>query len=379
MSKAKNKILSVHTPAPIIADISALGKNIAVLRTSDRGAFKRCRRRWGWQSALRQNLTTRDNPSYYWIGSGGHFALEDFYGYNRYQHPVEALHAYVAACKEQQRRHKYGLPDDWQDQATLCEGILENYLMWCTTRDPYETVWINNVPQVEVTCHIPLDVAPPPGFDRLVYQFTLDRLVKVEGEYWILDWKFYKSFSQGGLEFDQQMSAYIWAAQAVFPFEIAGGILHEFKKDLPSAPRILANGKISTAEHQSTTYGLYRDALIRLYGDVGRAPQTNVNCLNELAARETPDRDDFIRRSRTRRTPEQIRAEGTKILMEVEDMCNPNLPLYPNPTRDCSWDCNLQDICLMMDRDDDWEHQLQEATVQRTEENTEWRQYLKAP
>jgi len=352
---------------------------IAVLRTSDRGSFKRCRRRWGWQSALKQNLTTKNNPSYYWIGTGGHFALEDYYGYNRFLHPVEALHAYVDACKAQQRKQKFGLPDDWQEQATLCEGILENYLMWIQSRDEYETVWIDGKPQVEITCHIPLDIPPPPGFDSVAYQFTLDRLVKCEGEYWILDWKFYKSFGQGGLEFDQQMSAYIWAAEAVFPFDIAGGILHEFRKELPNEPRILSTGKISTAEHQGTTHGLYRDALVRLYGDVERAPSANIKCLNNLAASESEDRDDFIRRSRTRRTKAQMQAEGTKIMMEVVDMCNPDLPLYPNPTRDCSWDCSLQDICLMMDRDDDWEFQLKETTVSREEENYGWRHYLKYP
>ncbi|MEK0326885.1 MAG: hypothetical protein QQN63_14400, partial [Nitrosopumilus sp.] len=192
-----------------------------------------------------------------------------------------------------------------------------------------------------------------------------------------LDWKFYKQFSSADLDFDQQMSAYIWAAAAIFEVPIAGGILHEFRKKLPQPPRILANGKISTAKAQGTTHGLYREALDKLYGDVVNAPSVNVNCLNELAAMESEDRDDFIKRTRTTRTELQQQAEGTKILMECEDMCNPDLPLYPNPTRDCSWDCSLKDICLMIDRDDDWSEQLADTTIQRTEESGEWRQHLK--
>ncbi len=303
--------------------------------------------------------------------------MEDYYGYNIYQHPVEAFRAYVGACKRLYQRERHGLPDDWEEQSTLAEGILEYYLLWATNRDEYKTVWIDGKPQVEITCHIPLPVTPPPGFDKVVYQFTLDRLVEIEGEYWILDWKFYKSFGTGDLEYDQQLSAYIWAAAAVFELPIAGGILHEFKKTIPKQPLILASGKISTNKKQGTTHGLYRDALINLYGDVSKAPHGNVGCLNDLAAQESEDRDNFIKRSRTSRTELQQQAEGTKILMECEDMCNPDLPLYTNATRDCSWDCNLKEVCLMIDRDDDWSEQLEDSTIQRTEVSDSWRKYLK--
>jgi len=352
-------------------------QRIAIVRTSDRSLFKRCRRKWGWHSGLRQNLAVSDNPSYFWLGTGGHFAMEDYHGYNHYQSPVEAFRAYVEACRSFHSKHRHGLPDDWEEQSTLCEGVLEHYLIWAQNRDTLQTVWLNGEPQVEITCHIDLPIEPPPGFDKIVYQFTLDRLVEIDDEYWILDWKFYKTFSQGSLDMDQQMSAYVWAANAVFEKPIAGAILFEFRKTLPNAPRILSTGKLSVAEKQGTTHGMYRDAIIKLYGDTDKAPSSVIHCLNDLAARESEDRDDFIRRSRTRRTLIQQQSEGTKILMEIEDMCNPDLPLYPNPTRDCSWDCSLMDICLMIDRDDDWSELLSELTVERVEENKGWRQHLK--
>lgn len=357
-------------------------RRIAIVRTSDRHAFKRCRRKWGWTSGLRGNLAIKDTPSYFWIGTGGHFAMEDYHGYNHYQHPVEAFRAYVAACKEYKRVHMHGLPDDWEEQTTLGEGILEYYLIWAKERDTYDTVWINDEPQVEVKCQIDLtpyldpQVVSLSEYDKIVYQLTLDRLVEVEGEYWILDWKFYKAFGAGGLEFDQQMGAYIWGASAVFEKPIAGAILHEFRKKLANPPRVLNSGLISTAENQGTTHRLYREALIHVYGDVNNATAKHVDRLNDLAARETADRDDFIRRSRTRRNEAQQQAEGTRILMEIEDMINPNLPLYTNSTRDCMWDCDLRDICLMMDRDDDWEYTLKDITTQRVQETDGWRQYL---
>ncbi len=352
---------------------------IAVIRTSDRSSFQRCRRKWAWQSSLRHNLTTKENPSYFWIGAGGHFAMEDYHGYNRFQHPVEAFNAYVKACKQAKIKHGHGLPDDWEEQTTMAQGILEYYLQWGQNRDLYKTAWFEGVPQVEITFHIPMPFTPPPGFDEIVYQFTLDRLVVIEGEYWILDWKFHIQFTQADFDLDRQLSAYIWAASSCFDVPIAGGILHEFKKKLPNEPRILAGGKLSTAEKQGTTHGMYRNALIEIYGAVVKAPRANVLCLNKLAAQESEDRDDFIKRTRTRRTEQQQRAEGTKVLMEMEDMCNPNLPLYPNPTRDCSWDCSYRDVCIMVDRDDDWEHHLNDITIKRVTEAGEWRNYLQYP
>lgn len=303
--------------------------------------------------------------------------MEDYYGHNNYGHPVEAAKAFVEASKMANRVLGYGLPDDWKEQATLLYGILENYIIWAQHREEYDTVWIDGEPQVEITAHLPLPIDPPPGFDQVVYQFTLDRLVEIDEEYWIKDWKFYKTFATADIDYDDQISSYIWAAGAVFERPIAGGILHEFRKALPNPPRILQNGKISTAENQGTTHGLYRSALIELYGDVGKAPNGNVKRLNELALRESADRDDFIKRTRTRRTLIQQQSTGTKILMEARDMCDPDLPLYPNPTRDCSWDCGLKEICLMMDRDDDWEFTLNDLTVQRVQEAGEWRNYLK--
>jgi len=113
-----------------------------------------------------------------------------------------------------------------------------------------------------------------------------------------------------------------------------------------------------------------------MYGNVNKAPPANITLLDEMAAQEGHDRDDFIRRDRTRRTQNQQESEGTKILMEVMDMINPDIAMYPNPTRDCSWDCQLQDVCLMMDRDDYWQDVLEELTAQRTADSDDWRDYL---
>lgn len=361
----------------------------AVVRTSDRQLFKRCRRKWGWGSPLRQNRGMKDQPSYFWVGSGGHFALEDYHGYNYYGHPVEAFHAYVDAWKQLERHSSFKLPDDYQEQTELAEGMLEHYLMWLKNRDPLQTLWIDGVPQVEVKAQLELPIVPyaldeqtgdhnpHPDFDRVVYQLTLDRIVEIDGELWILDYKFYKTFGQGDLDYDQQMGAYIWAANALYDRPIVGAILQEHRKALPKPPRVLSTGKLSTAERQGTTHYLYREAIQELYGSIEQAPQKYVQHLNNLAKQEGDERDDFVRRTYTKRIIEQVQAEGSRVLLEVEDMLNPDLPLYTNMTRDCSWDCPLNEVCVMVERDDDWQSLLEELTVPREQETDEWRKYLK--
>ena len=362
-------------------------ENIAFIRTSGRSLFKRCRRKFDFESELRKNLTPIDRPSYFWLGTGGHFAMEDWHGHNYYGDPVKAFQAYCIACGISAKHGPIQLPEDFEEQKELGEGILANYLMWSSNRDTYETVWLPNSkgisePCVEVKCLINLTDSLPKelldryGYDKIFYRLTLDRLILLEDEYWITDWKFFKAFSQGDLVFNGQMSAYIWAAQAMWDVPVVGAIYHEFLKTVPKPARVLKNGQISAAKDQLTTHAIYRDALITMYGNENSASATQIHCLNEMAAQEGPDRDRFIRRSKTRRTQRELESEGSKIILELEEMLNPDLPMYSNPTRDCSWACHFREPCLMMDRGDDWKFVLNETTVSREDENDDWRKYL---
>lgn len=355
----------------------------AAIRTSDRLAYKRCRRKWSLSSGLRYNRTPSQGPSYFWIGTGGHFAMEDYHGYNNYGHPAEAFKAYVEAWRQYAQKTRFQLPDDWQEQAELGVALMDYYMLWLQERSPLQTLWIDGVPQVEVKVEIQL---PHEYFspkvqdfynDGIFYQATLDRVVIIDGEYWLLDYKFFKQLQQLHLEFDPQMSAYVWCGHVMYPdMPLQGAIFEQHRKDLPNPPRVLKNGSLSAAKNQKTTHRLYRKALIDTYGDVASSPSANIDLLNHLAEIESKDRDDFIRRDYTVRTPQQIAAIGQKILMEAEEMLDHDIPLYPNETKDCSWDCSFQDICIMMDSGDDWEFTLNDTTISRTDETDDWRLYL---
>ena len=125
---------------------------------------------------------------------------------------------------------------------------------------------------------------------------------------------------------------------------------------------------------------MYKQALVDLYGSVDNAPFANIECLNYLTEQEGPHFDRFIRRDFTTRNQTQLVAEEVKVNDEATDMLNQDLPLYPNATRDCSWDCNMRDICLMIDRGEDWQHVLGleyiEGNTATTTDEDDWKEYL---
>src|SRR5690625_7371113 len=97
-----------------------------IIRTSDRIQFKRCRRRWAFSSNLRGNLTySGESPAPLWIGTGFHFALEDFHGYNRFGDHFKAFKAFAAASETADRKSRTTTgPTDIDELLALPEAML---------------------------------------------------------------------------------------------------------------------------------------------------------------------------------------------------------------------------------------------------------------
>jgi DNA-binding transcriptional regulator WhiA len=671
------------------------------IHTSDRIAFRRCRRKWAWLSPLRHNLTSKDVPSYFWLGSGVHFALEDYHGYNLFGSPEVGLRVYSDACIRSAEKGGRNLPEDHYDQLEMGLAMMKYYKdSWLKTREPMKTFWHNNKPQCEVRFKIKLPILGPLG-QEVFYQGTLDRVIIDEfGRLWIcvakdtwtqkrdgifcriqdhpdakfngvrkivevrtnrgysvkctpdheimttkgwveaqdlkygdllpythsqhpqqpisdfwwmigywlgdgslrnhgrgsidfavgndkeelekrlnrvfseevkfaankqttgycyvtnqaevadfirdlfgIEWgtkdneyiKYQKSlflpldeienlrsFLQGlfdadgcvsttsrdqvhislsskshqlitdtqialtsfgcactihedenkwgkwyrltlsdtqsvrnfadrigfglsrkqqvldeykrqssgitlpyvtevveagesevydlldqpdqmfganglivhnceyktakmflfeHLDVDDQISSYAWAASVLYPsLPIEGVIYMQFRKAIPEGPMILRNGGVSINKNQSTTATLYKKALWEIYKDPKRVPAANINFYNTLLMQENEDGDRFVRRDRIRRNERQLQSQGVKIMLEVEEMLNPDLPLYPNPTRDCTWQCPLMQVCIALDDGSDWEAMLEDTMMPRLDsERDEWRTFIEHP
>lgn len=386
------------------------------IRTSDRRTFRRCMRKWDFQSSLRQNLTRKgaEQNINFWFGSAIHFCMEDYHGYNKFQDPRRALYAYYHAFKEDE------MPLGAEMHYSLGISMLTYYMQWMEKHNQqtgFETVWMNPetyvpmepgaegaVPAVEISFYLPLHVYAivdaeedkiidsffydgtvslefflenhpevPQGWSpnnpaettywrgvtpvrtiEIFYHGTIDRIVKDRyGRYWLWDYKTAKSADTAKLATDDQVSAYLWAASKIFPFPVYGFVYLQMTKERIQEPKRLKNGSLSTDKRQRTTYALLRKELIKDYGEVNKAPSALIQFLNHLAALEEPEGDRFIRWDFVKRTPEQLRATERAIYGELSIMLKPDLYCYPSPTRDCSWDCPMRDACIYMDQGDD--------------------------
>jgi hypothetical protein len=349
------------------------------IHTSDRILFKRCRRKWSLQSPLMGNyVVDGEAPAPLWFGSGIHFALEDFHGYNVYGDPRVAFYAYVVATK---KNH----PSDIQDHIELGLGMMGYYKQW--SKDfPYKTVWLENaegktVPMVEVNWLVDLDIEVEGH--KAFYNGTWDRVVTDEqGRWWILDYKTAARYQPHKLPLDPQVTAYCWGAHKLYNVLPEGMIYMQLMKQLPGPPMELQDGSLSVNKNQGTSFKLYVKEVIKRYGtNSSQVPPKYLQFLAYLKERDAKEGDPFIRTDEVRRPSQQVSSEEWKIMSEANDMIKARfgeLPLYPNPTRDCSWDCGFQGVCLAMDDEADWQHIIDESYVHRKEVKS-WRDRLPNP
>jgi hypothetical protein len=370
------------------------GRKAIIIRTSDSISFKKCRRSWSWSSHLKGNLGPNNLASPLWFGSAIHYALEDFHGYHHFDSAADAFRAYCIATSKQ---HLRDLPDDAHELLDMGTKMMDYYeTMWLPIRKMDETYWEvqedgTRIPQVEVNFEIevPLDNNPllasyvdALGADCVLYRGTIDRVAIDEyGRIWVVEYKTAKVAEHMHYQTDPQVTRYVWAAKYMYPdHEIAGVVYHQFIKKVPEPPRILSSGQVSTASNLTTSVPLYERALERMFGQVGLSPKSNREFLTTLRIKEDENNDKFIQRTYIERNNSMVEAEAQKILLELEDMLNPDLPLYPNPTRDCSRMCSFLAACVSFDDGSDWEGILADRFTERDlAPDRMWRRRLPNP
>ena len=358
----------------------------AVIRTSDRMTFRSCRRRWNWQSHLRERLTPKITAVPLWLGTGIHYALEDYYGYKNFEYPSYALAAYADACQTQATAEKIDIPD-WSDEIEMGKDMLvyfTDYWLKAHGRSGLKTFIHNGTPQVEVNfiVPIPLDIKalyPDSPYDKAVYSGTIDRIIEDDdGLLWLVDYKTAKSLKTTHIENDSQITSYCWVASHLYDRPVGGMIYWQFLKTSPIPPRVVAKGVSVAKSNMRTSHPLYKEQLIKVYGSLEDTPVANMNFLNDLLLTESPERDAYIRQDRIYKNAHSIHAEGEKILMETADMLDPNLNIYPNPTFTCASMCAMYEPCISQDDGTDMDEQLSMGFVKQTERDS-WRRYLLTP
>lgn len=350
-----------------------MSENLSI-HTHDRITFKRCRRKWAWSSPLRDNLESKstENKINLWFGSGFHFALEDYHGYRIFDSPEEALGVYYGVFNEKE------IPSGGAALIETGMGMLSYYTKWLEDRGDYTTLWLDDKPQVEIAFTLELEELHSCRGIPVYYHGTIDRIVVDKaGDLWIEDYKTAAVIDVDKLTTDPQIGAYLWAIEQYLQKPVRGMLYTQFAKSFPSEPKRLVNGDFSVDKRQKVTYKILLDALLDTYGMV---PTKYSAFLQDLADDSTPEGDRFIRRDQVIRTEREKTTTYRDIIEEGRDMLSDRIALYPNPTRDCKWDCPFRVCCICKNDMQDYQHILDLEFAERNQtakgEIPEWRTKL---
>lgn len=334
------------------------------VHTSDRLAYKRCRRKWDLGSYMRGNLQPDRINDKLWLGTGVHDALSEYY-----IRGTELVHAFDDWCTAQVKAMQ-DRKEIWEEQRTMLNdtiafglGILDHYATWCKTEDPK---WWVKVIETETSFRLPiLDLE---GKETgAYYAGRIDGIVEDEyGMYWLLEHKTAAGFESGKLPLDEQCGAYIWAAQQIYGVKLEGVIYNVIKKKLPRYPELLKKGGLSVNKAIDTTYDVYMLALEDHYGSAELIPMAQYA---EILQTLQDKGNTFFLREKVYRSQAEIEDIGRRIFHEYSEMIRPDLHCYPNPTRDCGWDCDFRSVCLAMNDGSDYQYILRSLFRKRAAED----------
>lgn len=350
-----------------------------VIRTSDRGQFKRCRTLWDFTSKMRLNYEYSPGIEPLDFGTAIHAAAEVYWDPTLFDGPVEVReNLAIAAFKDHMDDWKSriraadqweGRKEIWQEHFDLGIGMLEHYFLWAPNAFKG---WRPVKSEIEFEVPIPgLPVKYSEGFRvnveghleylgaPVVYQGRIDLIIQNEetDEIWILDHKTAAQFGQTEhLELDQQCGSYVWALKKCLGIDVAGVIYSEWRKKVPKEPDMLKSGLPSKNKSQNTTPELYRKKLEEL----GLDTEMYADFLQTLQK----EGQQYFRNIPIHRSSQELAALEANIVNEAIDMID-NPRIYPNPSR---WNCNgcqFRSPCLMRQEGGDWEWYLESSVLYR--------------
>lgn len=360
-----------------------------IIRTSDRGTFRRCRQLWDFRSPIRRHLEFVPGIEPLDFGIGIHAGLDVYYDPPRWDDPergivcYEAELAFLKYLQEWQKRLKRS--GQWEAQkerhlelTELGLGMLQHYWKWAPENDDWRPVKSEIEFEVPIPIHASVlrHLAKNPNvrgsdgylqvwdpltqeFVTVYYQGRIDLIIEFEdGTYGILDHKTAAQFGQTEhLDLDTQCRSYAWAMKRMLKLDIRTIIYSELAKRVPKPPRVLQSGALSVAKNQATTYDLYM-ATIK---DLNHDPAWYADFLDYLKYREAnDDSEKYFRRIPVDYRPEMLEMTERAICMEAIDMLTDPF-IYPNPDR---WNCNgcaFRTPCLLIQEGGDAEWHLENS------------------
>lgn len=354
-----------------------------LLRTSERGDFKRCP--WLWYQSWRQGLKPVREPTWAVFGTAWHRSMEIYYPMGSKRGSVlDATDMFLASLDDLGR--KIGVDIEELEEAEIRKREEKGTKVKLVPARELGPIMLNeyhsyyegdrdwDVVHSEQTFQI--DVPDPDFKDRniVVYAGTWDLLVWVKSErrFWLVDHKTAKAIPGSGfLDLDDQAGSYPWVAREVLRHKgifgakdsIAGIIFSFAKKSPPDGRPVNKHGEALN----KATKTQYVEALTGVDG--WTATELRKKLVDELesiaaahmlvvegAVSERQPAKRFERYSSPRSEEQNVRqahrVQEEAVLMEMAR--NHEIPIIKNTTKDCDR-CVLFDLCTLHEQGDDWE------------------------
>lgn len=355
-----------------------------VIRSSDRESFKRCRRAWDLSARERQNYEPVKPAQAFDFGRAIRDALAVYYfpgmwEWNRAIVLPLALEGFLKSMRAQKETYiaQHALTDEeeqsWNAHLALGKDMLGRYFRWAPAVDRFSPIQVGS--DFEVNIPDPLQ----PGRDLAASESTPILPIRYRGQidllavdeynaYWIIDHRIAGERWEDidYLLLDDRGVSYCWALENFFlGMKIAGVIYNELRKDVPPAVNSGQNNSVEPPE--SSSIGSHRlrtsaDAALPSENGQGaeqeKSPVQQHRRIHMQSVRE-PDPfikrqgNEFFRRTQVPRSRTELENFGSRLALEALDMTDPEVRLYPNPSKEICSNCAYRPPCIAMNEGSD--------------------------
>ena len=402
--------------------------DIIPIHNSDRGAFKRCRRYFDWNSPSRQNLSLRADihgvNTDLWFGTGIHWALENYYDPALRRDPVESWKTWFDI------QWRGGIvTEDWLDlvydldpqPSTIQPGPARGRSSFWTVRGLEDVIPDPDTEKFDELLELGIQMMTAykeyathvDGFEMLVaehdfsvpvWDYENDCILtaidlrehspnygkrlevhnrgrmdgiwaKPNGKLGIIDHKTSSRIDEDffeKLETDEQCTSYLFAAEVeakYYDLPYAGQAIQEvtynvMRKTYPKPPTMVRGGLFSIDRNNESCTF---DMLVEWMQENGVDYESLPPAHQGYYSylRDVGVEQFFIRKH-VRRNRHQLANAGYRLYLESMDMLDPNLRIYPNLRNDYSClRCQFRAPCLATEDGSDAEQLIRDNYVRQ--------------
>jgi hypothetical protein len=301
-----------------------------VTRPWESRLFQRCRRAWDLGARERQDYEPIEPAQVFDFGEAIHDALDVYYFPGMWDWGRAIVRPLtLAGFEKSMRRQRDAYAQirelsaaqlqDWEQHLELGTGVLERYFDWASEIDRFTPIQVAS--QFDIALPDPAD--PERGLITadgrpLQYRVRIDLVVIDDHElYWLVEHRLSSDPhwpELTALQLDEQALTRSWAWQLGFLATLEGTIHNELRIAAPAA------GK----------------------------PEVQVRAVPGAGGIITQRSTESFRRTHIPRTGLEIERRGIAVALEMQDMTDPLLRIYPNLSWDHCSRCAYRPPCLAM-------------------------------